>query len=73
MKLYMKERYHWIIAMVALLELFVHVGIVNNLVGLYVVPDAPVSGLALLLIVLTPLCFGLVYIAKHIPLVKKIL
>lgn len=45
MKLTLKQRYHWVIALVALLELFVHVGIVNNLVGLYVVPVSESLGI----------------------------
>lgn len=45
MKLTLKQRYHWVIALVALLELFVHVGIVNNLAGLYIVPVSESLGI----------------------------
>ncbi len=41
--------------------------------GLVISPMAPVSGLLLTLLALTPLCFALVYIAKCIPGVKKLL
>lgn len=37
MKRNRKRCYHWVIAGVALLVMFVQLGIVNNLVGLYIV------------------------------------
>lgn len=35
---YIKKHYHWIIAAVVLLELAVHVGILNNINSLYIIP-----------------------------------
>lgn len=41
--------------------------------GLSVSPEAPVSGLLILIAVLAVACFAAVYVAKRIPVVKKIL
>lgn len=38
MKGIVKKQYHWIIALVVLLELAVYVGIINNLSGIYIIP-----------------------------------
>ena len=38
MKGYLRKHYHWVIALVVLLEMFAYVGILNNINGLYLIP-----------------------------------
>ena len=45
MKRNRKRRYHWVIAGVALLVMFVQLGIINNLVELYIVPVSESLGI----------------------------
>ena len=38
MKSFIRKQYHWLIALVVLIELAVYVGMLNNLTGLYLIP-----------------------------------
>ena len=53
----------------------IHPMMINLLekLGIYVSPEAPVSGLAALFVVLATSCFAVVLVAKRIPFVKKFL
>ena len=53
----------------------IHPLMINALerIGLTVTPEAPFSGLLLLVLTLAVLCFALVYIAKKIPVIRKLL
>ena len=46
MKAVMKRHYHWVIALIVLLEMFVYVGILNNINGLYVIPVSETLGIS---------------------------
>lgn len=46
MKGLLKRHYHWIIAGIALLDMFVYVGIINNITGLYLVPVTESLGIS---------------------------
>jgi len=45
MRSVIKGHYHWIIAMIVLLEMFSYVGILNNINGLYVIPVSEALGI----------------------------
>lgn len=45
MKASLKRHYHWVIALVVLLEMFVYVGILNNINSLYVIPVSESLGI----------------------------
>lgn len=45
MRSLIKGHYHWIIAMIVLLEMFSYVGILNNINGLYVIPVSEALGI----------------------------
>lgn len=38
MKSFIRKQYHWLIALVVLIELAIYVGMLNNLTGLYIIP-----------------------------------
>ena len=46
MKGFFKARYHWVIAAIVLLEMFIYVGILNNINGLYIIPVSDTLGIS---------------------------
>lgn len=46
MKGIIKQHYHWIVALIVLLEMFIYVGILNNINGLYIIPVSDALGIS---------------------------
>lgn len=46
MRALIKRHYHWVIASIVLLEMFVYVGILNNIVSVYVIPVSETLGIS---------------------------
>lgn len=46
MKGIIKRHYHWVVALIVLLEMFVYVGILNNINGLYIIPVSDALGIS---------------------------
>ena len=46
MKGIIKRHYHWIVALIVLLEMFIYVGILNNINGLYIIPVSDALGIS---------------------------
>ena len=46
MKAFIKQHYYWVIALIVLLEMFIYVGILNNINGLYIIPISETLGIS---------------------------